>query len=221
MPGVPNLPNPQQDPQPPALRSKMCVDELDFSVPPPSLHSNVRPPSLFSPAPPAGLPGPHRGQFGASGLPGVQPLPMKPDTIPGPYLGPGPSTSLVSGLAGMSLASSQDWPQPQESLNTYSQPSRLLGQGSQAQPGHNPLLELISSVERPTSLTSPGQASSPFTQSYSLFSPSAWPGPLLSSPGSQQPPRGQPEVTGNMFGAGAGGPSPLERLLHQVTSVGI
>merc|ERR1719154_586301 len=91
VPGVPNIPNPQQDPGP-VLRSKMCVDELDFSVPPPSLHSNVRPPSLFSPAPPPGLPGPPRGQFGSS--------------LPGSYLAPGPSTSLVSGLAGMSLTAS-------------------------------------------------------------------------------------------------------------------
>ena len=191
----------------------MCVDELDFSVPPPSLHSNVRPPSLFSPAPPPGLPGPPRGQFG-SGLPAAQPLALKPDSLPGSYLAPGPSTSLVSGLAGMSLGvSSPDWPQPQDSLNTFTNPPRLLGQG--AAQAHNPLLDLISSVERPSSLPSPAQASSPFTQSYSLFSPSAWPGPLLSSPGSQ-PPRGQPEVTGSMFGTGVGGPSPLERLLHQV-----
>merc|ERR550525_2076771 len=35
----------------PVPRSKICVAELDLTVPPPSLHSNVRPPALFSPGP--------------------------------------------------------------------------------------------------------------------------------------------------------------------------
>ena len=86
--------------------------------------------------------------------------------------------------------------------------------------GPNPLLQLISSVERPANLATSSNNST-FTQSYSLFSPSAWPGPLLSSP--SVGPAARSPGPGNlgdnnvpMFGAGVGGPSPLERLLHQV-----
>ena len=196
----------------PVPRSKICVAELDLTVPPPSLHSNVRPPALYS-----------------------------------------------GGLADTSSVFSQadrDWPGPE-----------------QPQERHNPLLQLLSAVERPSSLGlgAPAPAPAPtssYPQSYSLFSPSGWPGPLLSqppvtpgpsllpgaprppgppgplgapgplgppgpsgplgapgppgplgAPGPLGPPRplGAPGLPGTphqtMFG---GGPSPLERLLHQV-----
>eukprot|EP00092_Neocalanus_flemingeri_P076894 GFUD01095425.1.p1 GENE.GFUD01095425.1~~GFUD01095425.1.p1 ORF type:complete len:171 (-),score=55.04 GFUD01095425.1:786-1268(-) len=129
-------------------------------------------------------------------------------------------------------------------------------------PSHNPLLQLLSSVDRPSSLgplgagpvgpqsmfsrpgpgpspynsswPSPQQASgpphpdqqgAPTPQAYSLFSPSAWPGPLLSSPNisnspghstnsSHSSPQRAAPTGGNMQMFG-GGPSPLERLLHQ------
>ena len=158
-PGVPAVRR-SWSPSPAAPRSKICVAELDLSVPPPSLHSNVRPPALFSP----GLEfGPSQSQYGQEA----------------------DNSSSVFSPAGPS----------------------------------DPLLQLLSSVERqdrPSSLglpsfsaPAPPPSSAPaYPQSYSLFSPSGWPGPLLSSPHTPQ------TNTQSMFGGS--GPSPLERLLHQV-----
>jgi len=147
----------------------------------------------------------------------------------------------------------------------FSSTSRPQGTPSptKSSPSHNPLLQLLSSVDRPSSLgplgagpvgpqsmfsrpgpgpspynnswPSPQQASggpphpdqqgAPTPQAYSLFSPSAWPGPLLSSPNisnspvhstnsSHSSPQRAAPNGGNMQMFG-GGPSPLERLLHQ------
>merc|ERR1719391_812364 len=76
-PWSPSVQAPTQPPGP-IPRSKICVDELDFSVPPPSLHSNVRPPSLFSP-------------------PGMGSTPLGPPGLGAPSGGP-PSRHLVSGI---------------------------------------------------------------------------------------------------------------------------
>ena len=243
---VPLLPPPAPAP---VVRSQMCVEELDFTVPPPSLHSNVRPPSLFS----AGLAPPGLQPPGPLGLP-PQPPPgpaslhpqqsrnlvsdihaLRPADLkemlppPGSYPAPAPNTLLPS-FSGLSLAGERDWPTPSDSS-----PGHNSGKVSAVTPGHagpNPLLSLISAVERPNTLPAPGSAGL-FSQPYSLFSPSSWPGPLLSSPASSTPsstlPPAPPPVQTNtsvnssssssssIFGSGVGGPSPLERLLHQVT----
>ena len=171
LPPLPPLaPRPRRvwSPPPPApARPKISVDSLDFSVPPPSLHSNVRPPALFSPP---GLPAPAESQWPPV-FPGRErPVPVEERLGPGMFA----QGAEFSAWAGLPEPPAQSWPSPVP-------PSG--GQQSQ--------------------WPSLGQASQP-SQSYSLFSPSGWPGPLLSSP--QQP--GQPGGFGT-------GPSPLERLLHQ------
>ena len=154
-------------PPPQVPRSKICVAELDLSVPPPSLHSNVRPPALFSPG---------------------------PEFTPSQYGQEADSASVFS-------------------------PARP----------SEPLLHLLTSVDRqdrqdrPSSLglssfSAPAPArpaaAPAYPQSYSLFSPTGWPGPLLSSPHTPGHPGPGSSNQQTMFGGA--GPSPLERLLHQV-----
>jgi len=223
------LPNPPPPPRAAGMRRswsplpahKICLAELDLTVPPPSLHSNVRPPALFSPTVeyregqqesssvfseqsqerhnpllqllsqverqrPAHDPGP------ALGLPQQGPgLHQQGPGLPHPGLGlhqPGPGLPQP----GLGL------PQPGQGLP---QPGLGLHQPGLPQPGPG--------LHQPgPGLPQQGQGlNQPYAQSYSLFSPSGWPGPLLSqSPGS---PGASHQ---SMFGAG---PSPLERLLHQ------
>jgi len=223
-------PSPVQAPtQPPGPipRSKICVDELDFSVPPPSLHSNVRPPSLFSPPGmgstslgPPGLGIPSGGPPSRHLVSGIQPLrtgDMK-ETFPGGSGGPLPLPGSYAGgqtlLPGLSSLAVSDWPRP-ERVGQSRPPAPVRPPGPVTPGGHNPLLQLISNVERPDTLvtTNSGGDMSQYAQSYSLFSPSSWPGPssILSPSQQGQPPPGHLP----MFGSGMGGPSPLEKLLHQ------
>jgi len=299
---VPLLPNPpppkgksrrswSPTPPPTALvRSKISVDELDFSVPPPSLHSNVRPPALFSPPPQSRVPvsgiqplraneirDPYPGVEYSQGVDYSQGAPLMPqERFAGADMFPSRDLVNVNREMGNLGISDNQWPRPDDQRMDFpsnlgpgplgpmfSNPSRPTGPPSPAKnsPSHNPLLQLLSSVERPSSLgplgagsvgpsmfsrpgpgpapynpawPSPQQASgpphpdqqgAPVPQTYSLFSPSAWPGPLLSSPNisnspghsnnssHSSPQRAAPQA-GNMQMFG-GGPSPLERLLHQ------
>eukprot|EP00092_Neocalanus_flemingeri_P008491 GFUD01009148.1.p1 GENE.GFUD01009148.1~~GFUD01009148.1.p1 ORF type:complete len:982 (+),score=337.04 GFUD01009148.1:78-2948(+) len=309
---IPLLPNPpppkgksrrswSPTPPPTALvRSKISVEQLDFSVPPPSLHSNVRPPALFSPPPQTRQPlsgiQPLRGNEVRDAFPGVEysqgaPV-MALERFPGSDLFPSRDmnsmnrdmNSMNRDMGNM-VMSDNHWPRPEDQQRMEFPPNMGPGplnmgpgplgsmfpnsgrpQGppspTKNSPSHNPLLQLLSSVDRPSSLgplgagpvgpqsmfsrpgpgpspynsswPSPQQASgpphpdqqgAPTPQAYSLFSPSAWPGPLLSSPNisnspghstnsSHSSPQRAAPTGGNMQMFG-GGPSPLERLLHQ------
>lgn len=290
---IPLLPNPpppkgkarrswSPTPPPTALaRSKISVEQLDFSVPPPSLHSNVRPPALFSPPPqssrqPMSGIQPLRGNEGRDAFPGVEYSQGATERFGGSDM----FNSINRDMGNMAM-SDNHWPRPDDQQRMEFPTSMAMGPGplgpmfsttsrpqgppspTKSSPSHNPLLQLLSSVDRPSSLgplgagpvgpqsmfsrpgpgpspynnswPSPQQASvgpphpdqqgAPTPQAYSLFSPSAWPGPLLSSPNisnspvhstnssHSSPQRGAP-TGGNMQMFG-GGPSPLERLLHQ------
>jgi len=253
---VPLLPNPPPpkgkvrrswSPTPPSTappaRSKISVEQLDFTVPPPSLHSNVRPPSLFSP--PARQP-----------VPGIQPIREYQ----------GADMFNITRDLGSVAVSDNHWPRSDEQQRIdfgaapgpannlgpmFSTTSRSQGPPSppKSSPSHNPLLQLLSSVDRPSSLgplgsgqvgpqsmfspapyspwpavppPHPEQQVAPTPQAYSLFSPSAWPGPLLSSPNISNSPshsgntsHSSPQGGGASMQMFGGGPSPLERLLHQ------
>jgi len=290
---VPLLPNPpppksksrrswSPTPPPPALvRSKISVEQLDFSVPPPSLHSNVRPPALFSPPPQGRQPVsgilPLRGNNEArDAFPGVDYTQGASDRFSGNEMFSNRDMVSMNRDMGNMAMTENPWPRPEDQQRIdfppnlgpgplgpmFSNPRATQGPPSPTKnsPSHNPLLQLLSSVDRPSSLgplgagpvgpqsmfsrpgpspynntwPSPQQASvpphpdqqgAPTPQAYSLFSPSAWPGPLLSSPNisnspvhstnsSHSSPQRSAPNGGNMQMFG-GGPSPLERLLHQ------
>jgi len=198
---------------PPPLLPPVPVDRLDFSVPPPSLHSNFRPPALAAPA----LYCPDTDSIG--GVPkrpvqGINPL--------------NPSSREVTKP---SLPQYQTWSDNDSGSLSYKTDALTEPRGHE-----QPLIHtLLSSVERPASLGlhQPSSvfaaSSSPWTPmtpapalapasppgaSYSLFSPSAWPPPSLLSP--QASPRAPgPAAPSPLSQAGANQPSPLERLLLQ------
>jgi len=204
---------------PPPLPPPISVDRLDFSVPPPSLHSNFRPPALAAPA----LYCPDTDSIG-----GVHKWPVQ---------GINPLNSSSNREVGKVAQQQQ---QPQYKTWSDSDSASSLSYKSEAhtdpQDHQQPLLHtLLSSVERPVSLglhqpSVFGTNNSPWTPmtpapalapssppggaSYSLFSPSAWPPPSLLSP--QASPRA-PGPAPQPLSAQTGGnqPSPLERLLLQ------
>jgi len=212
-------------PAPATATATISVEQLDFSVPPPSLHSNFRPPALSAPAlycPESDSIGgvPRRGGEGggaprarAGGLQGIAPIPAsrEPSLTYTPWSGGAPGTFQPEPRA--------DSPPPPQSSHTLA----YLPSPSHAppSPSHAPLLHtLLSSMERPEGLHSPAPSpwsplvtanSSPSTPSYSLFSPSAWPPPSLLSPHSspQRPPAPPTQPPAQ--------PSPLEQLLQQTS----
>ena len=295
---VPLLPNPPPpkggkakrswSPTPPSTtlaRSKISVEQLDFTVPPPSLHSNVRPPALFSPPPQSGrqpVSGiqPLRGGEGRDGFPGAEYSQGVGDRFAGTEV-----FNINRDMGNLTMADN-NWSRPEEHQRLDFPANNLPGPGAlgpmfpnsnlrpgppsptkNSSPAHNPLLQLLSSVDRPSSLgplgagpvgsqsmfsrsgpagsvtpynntwpsphqvaghpPHPDQQGPPAPQAYSLFSPSAWPGPLLSSPNlsnspshsvnssHSSPQRGAPAPPGGNMQMFGGGPSPLERLLHQ------
>merc|ERR1712013_788025 len=180
----------------------MGVDRLDFSVPPPSLHSNFRPPALAAPA----LYCPDTDSIG--GVPkrpvqGINPL--------------HPSSREVTKP---SLPQYQTWSDNDSGSLSYKTDALTEPRGHE-----QPLIHtLLSSVERPASLGL-HQPSSVFAASSSPWTPMTpapalapasppWPPPSLLSP--QASPRAPgPAALSPLPQAGANQPSPLERLLLQ------
>ena len=265
--------SPTPPPSAPVNRSKISVEQLDFTVPPPSLHSNVRPPSLFSPPQPTGrqhMAGIQsiRGNDVCDTFQSAQPIQGNNDRFIGGDM------LITKDMNNMSVNENQwirsdEQPRMEYPVGGTAGPLGPMFPHNNRTPGppsptknssaHNPLLQLLSSVDRPSSLgplgpsqgghqsmfSRPGpphysawpahqpsagpphpehQVVSQAPQAYSLFSPSAWPGPLLSSPSisnspghstnssHSSPQRAAGPSNMQMFG---GGPSPLERLLHQ------
>jgi len=202
-------------PQPETIlqRPKVSVEQLDMSVPPPSLHSNYRPPALNSPPPPQSqAPVLAPGRQSSQALQGIQPI---RSALP---------TFDPLALGGLSLTESLY----SQETSVWSQPPEQHVPPGLPHSNHNPISELLSSVERPATLPglgywpalSPGPPSTPGAGSSGLGAPSysGTGGPtysLFSSPGA-----------GGSLGWGGAGHilnqhqntsqmSPLERLIGQ------
>lgn len=142
-------------------------------------------------------PNPHHPQTNP-----FQPL-ANPLNQPPPHPLPSTSNPLLQLLSSSTMANPSPGPHSQDT-------SGLLGLGG--------LGQLFPPPQSDSPRPNPPQHTSP--QHYSLFSPSAWPGPLLTgSPGmshtNTSPQHTNPTTTPTNMQLFGPGPSPLERLLHQ------